>query len=235
MFKQKQLHKFKDLKTESVNGKRHYVLPNGGLYPSITTILGWFKAKAIKEWREKVGEEEANKVAVQSSRRGTAVHQICEDFLSNKEDLYLKHMPNNVVMFKSIKPILERNIKVVHHQEVPLYSNKLSIAGRVDCICTWGDKPAIVDFKTSRKPKKEEWIQDYFEQCSAYSIMFEEMSGIHIPDIKIVMAVENNEPMVFEKKIYDYVPELLKKLETYKSYYEQKQQDKLLANAGSPF
>ena len=65
--------------------------------------------------------------------------------------------------------------------------------------------------------------------------MFEEMSGIHIPDIKIVMAVENNEPMVFEKKIYDYVPELLKKLETYKSYYEQKQQDKLLANAGSPF
>ena len=99
MFKQKQLHKFKDLKTESVNGKRHYVLPNGGLYPSITTILGWFKAKAIKEWREKVGEEEANKVAVQSSRRGTAVHQICEAFLSNKEDLYLKHMPINVVMF----------------------------------------------------------------------------------------------------------------------------------------
>ena len=83
---------------------------------------------SIKEWRQRVGEEQANKVAVQSSRRGTAVHQICEDFLSNKEDIYLKHMPNNVVMFKSIKSILERNINVVHHQEVPLYSNKLSIA-----------------------------------------------------------------------------------------------------------
>ena len=172
MFKHKRLHKFKELETETVNGKRHYVLPTGGLYPSITTILGWFKAKAIKEWREKVGEEEAKKITVKSSRRGTAVHQICEDFLNNKEDCLIKHMPNNIVMFKSIRPILEKNIKVVHHQEVPLYSNKLSIAGRVDCICKWNDRPAIVDFKTSRKPKREEWITDYFEQCTAYSLMF---------------------------------------------------------------
>ena len=235
MFKHKRLHKFKELETETVNGKRHYVLPTGGLYPSITTILGWFKAKAIKEWREKVGEEEAKKITVKSSRRGTAVHQICEDFLNNKEDCLIKHMPNNIVMFKSIRPILEKNIKVVHHQEVPLYSNKLSIAGRVDCICKWNDRPAIVDFKTSRKPKREEWITDYFEQCTAYSLMFEEMTKIHIPDIKIVMAVEDNEPIVFEKTIYDFIPGLLTKLETYKTYYEQKQQEKLLANAGSPY
>ena len=235
MFKHKRLHKFKELETETVNGKRHYVLPTGGLYPSITTILGWFKAKAIKEWREKVGEEEAKKITVKSSRRGTAVHQICEDFLNNKEDCLIKHMPNNIVMFKSIRPILEKNIKVVHHQEVPLYSNKLSIAGRVDCICKWNDRPAIVDFKTSRKPKREEWITDYFEQCTAYSLMFEEMTKIHIPDIKIVMAVEDSEPIVFEKTIYDFIPGLLTKLETYKTYYEQKQQEKLLANAGSPF
>ena len=235
MFKHKRLHKFKELETETVNGKRHYVLPTGGLYPSITTILGWFKAKAIKEWREKVGEDEAKKITVKSSRRGTAVHQICEDFLNNKEDCLIKHMPNNIVMFKSIRPILEKNIKVVHHQEVPLYSNKLSIAGRVDCICKWNDRPAIVDFKTSRKPKREEWITDYFEQCTAYSLMFEEMTKIHIPDIKIVMAVEDSEPIVFEKTIYDFIPGLLTKLETYKTYYEQKQQEKLLANAGSPF
>tara|TARA_R100000697_G_scaffold60444_1_gene73395 strand:+ start:1640 stop:2347 length:708 start_codon:yes stop_codon:yes gene_type:complete len=235
MFKHKRLHKFKELETETVNGKRHYVLPTGGLYPSITTILGWFKAKAIKEWREKVGEDEAKKITVKSSRRGTAVHQICEDFLNNKEDCLIKHMPNNIVMFKSIRPILEKNIKVVHHQEVPLYSNKLSIAGRVDCICKWNDRPAIVDFKTSRKPKREEWITDYFEQCTAYSLMFEEMTKIHIPDIKIVMAVEDSEPIVFEKTIYDFIPGLLTKLETYKTYYEQKQQEKLLANAGSPY
>ena len=173
MFKHKRLHKFKELQTETVDGKRHYVLPHGGLYPSITTILGWFKKKAIKEWRERVGEEEAKKVAVKSSRRGTAVHQICEDFLNNKENCLIKHMPNNIVMFKSIRPILETNIKEVHHQEVPLYSNKLSIDGRVDCICKWNDRPAIVDFKTSSKPKKDEWIQDYFEQCTAYSLMFE--------------------------------------------------------------
>ena len=235
MFKHKRLHKFKELQTETINGKRHYVLPTGGLYPSITTILSWFKAKAIREWRERVGEEEAKKITVKSSRRGTAVHQICEDFLNNKEDCLIKHMPNNIVMFKSIRPILEQNINVVHHQEVPLYSNKLSIAGRVDCICKWNDKPAIVDFKTSGKPKKEEWITDYFEQCTAYSLMFEEMTKIHIPDIKIVMAVENSEPIVFEKTIYDYIPGLLTKLETYKAYYQQKQEEKLLANAGSPF
>ena len=144
-------------------------------------------------------------------------------------------MPNNIVMFKSIRPILETNIKEVHHQEVPLYSNKLSIAGRVDCICKWNDRPAIVDFKTSSKPKKEEWIQDYFEQCTAYSLMFEEMTKIHIPDIKIVMAVENSEPILFEKTIYDFIPGLLTKIETYKTYYQQKQEEKLLANAGSPF
>ena len=235
MFKHKRLYKFKELKTESVNGKRHYVLPHGGLYPSITTILGWFKAKAIKEWKERVGEEEAKKIAVKSSRRGTAVHQICEDFLNNKENCLIKHMPNNIVMFKSIRPILETNIKEVHHQEVPLYSNKLQIAGRVDCICKWNDRPAIVDFKTSSKPKKEDWIEDYFEQCTAYSLMFEEMTKIHIPDIKIVMAVENSEPILFEKTIYDYIPGLLTKIETYKNYYEEKQQEKLLANAGSPF
>ena len=235
MFKHKRLHKFKELKTESVDGKRHYVLPSGGLYPSITTILGWFKAKAIKEWRERVGEDEAKKIAVKSSRRGTAVHQICEDYLNNKEDCLIKHMPNNIVMFKSIRPILETNIKEVHHQEVPLYSNKLQIAGRVDCICKWNDRPAIVDFKTSSKPKKEDWIEDYFEQCTAYSLMFEEMTKIHIPDIKIVMAVENSEPILFEKTIYDFIPGLLTKIETYKSYYEEKQQEKLLANAGSPF
>lgn len=235
MFKHKRLHKFKELKTETVNGKRHYVLPNGGLYPSITTLLGWFKAKAIKEWRERVGDEEAKKVSVRSSRRGTAVHKICEDFLNNKENCLVKHMPNNIVMFKSIRPILENNIKEVHHQEVALYSNKLQIAGRVDCICKWNDRPAIVDFKTSSKPKKEDWIEDYFEQCTAYSLMFEEMTKIHIPDIKIVMAVENSEPILFEKTIYDYIPGLLTKIETYKNYYEEKQQEKLLANAGSPF
>ena len=108
-FKHKKLFDFKKLPYKTVDGRRMYESPSGIQLPSITSILGWFKKEGIKEWRERVGEEEANKISVQSSRRGTAVHQICEDYLNNKE-YTLKHMPSNLNLFRTIKPILDKNV-----------------------------------------------------------------------------------------------------------------------------
>ena len=231
-FKHKKLFDFKKLPYKNVDGRRMYQSPSGLSLPSITSILGWFKKDSIQEWRKKVGEEEANKITTQSSRRGTAVHQICEDYLNNKE-YTLKHMPSNLEMFRTIRPILDKNVELVYHQEVPLYSDKLKAAGRVDCVCKWNGKDSIVDFKTSRKPKKKEWIQDYFVQATAYSLMFEFVTSIHIPNIVICMAVENSEPLVFEDTIYPYVPTLLSKVEEYHANFEEQTIAHQIANAGA--
>jgi genome maintenance exonuclease 1 len=217
-FKHKKLFDFKKLPYKNVDGRRMYESPSGIQLPSITSILGWFKKDSLKEWREKVGEEEANKISVHS--------------LNNKE-YTLKHMPSNLNLFRTIKPILDKNVELVYHQEVPLYSDKLRAAGRVDCVCKWNGKDAIVDFKTSSKPKKKEWIQDYFVQATAYSLMFEYVTTYHIPNIVICMAVENGEPLVFEDTIYPYVPTLLTKVEEYHAHFEDETIAHQIANAGA--
>ena len=118
-----------------------------------------------------------------------------ENYLNN-ELSFDEYTPDNVVMFKTIQPILDE-IELVYGQERALFSNHLRTAGRVDCIGKFRGKNHIIDFKTSSKPKKEEWIDNYFMQCSAYSVMWEEMSGIPIPYIAIIIAVADEVPQVF--------------------------------------
>lgn len=124
-------------------------------------------------------------------------------------------MPSNVVMFKSIQPFLDEHVKEVYAQECPLWSNYLGVAGRTDCIGVWDDRLAVIDFKTARKRKRSDWIQDYFQQCTAYAIMFEERTGIPVADTVIVMAVENDEPQIFEQKRDPYVEGLMQRIEEY--------------------
>ena len=126
-------------------------------------------------------------------------------------------MPSNVVMFKSIQPFLDEHVKEVYAQECPLYSDYLGVAGRTDCIGIWKDRLAVIDFKTARKYKKPEWIQDYFQQCAAYAIMFEERTKIPVADTVIVMAVENSKPQIFEQKRDAHVRGLMDQIEEYKN------------------
>ena len=84
-----------ELKTVNEDGKRWYVTDSGGRYPSITTVISYFSRKAIMEWRKRVGEEEANKVALKASRRGTNVHLMCEDYINNCL-LYTSPSPRDV-------------------------------------------------------------------------------------------------------------------------------------------
>ena len=118
-------------------------------------------------------------------------------------------MPDAIEMFKSIKPILDKNITEVWYQEQALYGYKVGMAGRCDFVGTWNDEPAIVDFKNSRWIKTKEDIVDYFVQCTAYALMFEEMTSIQINKIVVVMAVENEQPQYFIKPIRPYIQLLI--------------------------
>ena len=151
-----------ELKTINENGKRCYVTPDGEKYPSVTTVLSDYKKEGIIKWRKRVREKQANKISTQASRRGTKVHKLCEDYLNN-ELSFDDYTPDNVVMFKSIQSILD-DIELVYGQERTLFSNHLKTAGRVDCVGIFRGKKHIIDFKTSSKPKKEEWIDNYFMQ-----------------------------------------------------------------------
>ena len=184
-----------ELNTINENGKRLYVTPDGEKYPSVTTVLSDYKKDAIIQWRKRVGEQQANKISTQASRRGTKVHKLCEDYLNN-ESTFKDYTSDNVEMFKSIQPTLNE-IEIVYAQERTLYSHHLKTAGRVDCVGKFRGKPHIIDFKTSNKPKKWEWIDNYFMQGSAYSVMWEEMTGVPIPYIAIIIAVADDSPQVF--------------------------------------
>jgi genome maintenance exonuclease 1 len=196
------------------DGKRVYETPDGNKYPSITTIIGAKNFESIQQWRDKVGHEEANKISRNASGRGKNMHSLCEDYLNNIE--LRDTMPDALVMFKSIKPFLN-NINNIHYQEQTLWSHQLKIAGRVDCIGEYNGKLSVIDFKTSRKPKKLEHIEDYFIQTCAYSLMYEELIGTPIDNLVIIMAVENSEPLIFEQNASDYVMPLVDTIKFFRS------------------
>jgi RecB family exonuclease len=203
-----------ELETETIDGKRHYVTPTGKL-PSITTVLSILSRDAIKAWRKRVGEEEANKISTKASRRGTSVHAMCEEYINNDLDAK-KYLPNDRETFNSIKPVLDEHIDNVYAQEVPLWSEYLGVAGRVDCIAEWDGRIAVIDFKTSRKPKKKEHISGYFQQASAYAVMWEERTGIPINKIVILIAVDGEQPQVFIEKRDNYIHECVKTIAQYR-------------------
>lgn len=187
------------LKRTSVDGQRMYETPEGLYYPSVTTITSQLNKDKIVQWRARVGEAAANKISAQASSRGTSVHKLCEDYVLNKQ-MEEKVMPSNKDMFLAIKRHLDDNVNNIRAVEGFLYSNFLRTAGQVDLIAEYKGKLAIIDFKTSRKYKKEEWIENYFIQESAYSFMFEERTGIQVPLLVTIIAVDNEaEPQVFVK------------------------------------
>ena len=191
-----EVHSIEAVTTES---GRRYKIPNGDMYESVTTALGNQpgKKEGLMEWRRRVGDAEANRISRKAAGRGTAVHQFIEDYLNNLEDPVKDKMPDAVVMFKQLQPILDKSISKVYMQEAPLWSYKYRLAGRVDCVADIKGKLTVVDFKTSMKPKKKEWVIDYFLQTAAYSHMIEEMYGETVDQTVIFIAVEDRDPQIF--------------------------------------
>jgi ATP-dependent exoDNAse (exonuclease V) beta subunit len=188
---------------------RRYVLPNGEMVPSVTTVLGAQSKEGIEKWKEKVGEEEAAKVLHQAGVRGTEVHELAENFINNKPDWSAGYQPANLFTFNQIRYILENNLDNVWYQECPLYSMRLRTAGRLDCMAEWNGELSIIDFKTSRKPKKKEWIENYFLQASFYAAAFYELTGVAIKKAVIVMAVDGDDPQIFEEDVYKWLPKFI--------------------------
>ena len=209
MFNHLETKKLPELECETLPTGRTYLTPEGNKYPSITTVLGNLSKAGIIAWRKRVGEEVANKISTQAATRGTAVHQLAEDYLNNEEDWSKGAMPSNLFSFNQIKPILDKRVDNIWAQEVPLYSDKFKIAGRVDCIAEFDGELTIIDFKTSRKPKKEEWIENYFMQAAFYAAAFYERTGVAIKRFAIIITVDDNEPQVFTGNTFDHLPKLL--------------------------
>lgn len=200
-----------DLETTEINGKRHYITP-AGVFPSVTTALSEKLSKqSLEEWRKRVGEEEANKISTQAKNRGSAVHKICEDYIMNR-DYRVGAMPANIDTFLRIKPHLDKNLSSIYGVEVPLYSERLKLAGRTDLLAGWNGYNAVIDFKTSKYPKKEEHIESYFLQATCYSLMANERTLLRYPKIVIIIAVDHEDPQIFERNAVDYVERLIRLL-----------------------
>ena len=215
---------FPELKAKNINGKRFYEhLETNKSYPSITTVLSIRDKKGLHEWRKKVGEEVANYIARTSANRGTAVHNMVEDYLNNvsKETLDEKHKKNLLAwsMFNEFKPVLN-NINNIHVQEAQMFSEKYTVAGRVDCIGEYEGKLSVIDFKTSTSEKKEEWISNYFIQGAAYAEMYEEQTGTPIDQIVILVVTSDGTTQVFKKDKKEYLPQLKEAVENFYKHIE---------------
>jgi len=208
-----------ELIAETTGSGRVYNTPDGNRYPSVTTILSELSKAGIAAWRKRVGAEEANRISTQASTRGTKIHQICEDYLNNKPDYLDGQMPANVFTFKQIQPILDQYIDNIQYLEAPLYSDFLKTAGRVDCIAEFDGKLSIIDFKTSRKPKKKEWISNYFMQASCYAVMYEERTEIPVSRTVVIVAVDGSEPQVFVENRDNFIEEFVDARVSYKEKY----------------
>lgn len=208
-----------DLQSETFpDGKRYYTLEDGSRLPSVTTVLGAQKKQSIMEWRKRVGEEEANRVSKKATSRGTGMHTLCEKYLNNEQNLYLMEgiRPDAFEMFVSLKPLLNR-INNIHYQEQALWSKKLGMAGRTDCIGEFDNVLSSIDFKSSAKIKQLAHIEDYFWQTAAYALMYEEMVGTPIDQLVIIMAVEDGPPLLFIQKTEDHIHGLVKAIQFYKA------------------
>jgi genome maintenance exonuclease 1 len=187
-----------ELQRETIDGVRYYNI--GGenkKLVSITSVISHYSKEKFAKWRKRVGEEEANRVTKRATSRGTDMHTLTEYHLLNKELPSVQ--PISEMLFKIAKPTFER-INNIRTLEGALYSNILGVAGTVDCIAEFDDELAVIDFKTSAKPKPREWVEGYFVQTMFYGMALYEMTGIPVKKLVIIMSCENGECVVYEEK-----------------------------------
>ena len=207
---------YSNLKAQTSKKGRQYVDPDGNTYPSITTVLSILSEDSIRAWRARVGEEKANQISRIASTRGTTVHNIIEKYVANDPEYIKDEMPHNIQTFKDVQKVIDEGVTKVYQQEAPLFSKHLGLAGRVDLVGQWKGIDSIIDWKTSRKTKKKEWISNYFMQCSAYAIMWEERTGMPITQLVTIISVDNEDSQVFIEHRDNWDTKLLETIDEYK-------------------
>lgn len=188
------------LERETIDGVRYYSVPDEDQLlklVSITSITSHFNKEIFVKWRKKVGIEEADKITKAATSRGTDMHTLVENYLYNRDLPPVQ--PISDFLFKIAKTELNK-INNIYCLEGALYSKQLGVAGTTDCIAEFDEELAVIDFKTSKKPKPREWIENYFVQAMFYGMALYEMTGIRIKKLVIIMACENGECVVYEER-----------------------------------
>ncbi len=213
---------YTSLNRDESTGKRLYACPDGFKVPSVTTILDKTKPaearEALANWKKAVGEQKAQQITTEAANRGTRMHKYLEDFIKGeqlKESVSNPYAQQSLVMAKKVITEGFVNVKEVWGSEVPLYFPEL-YAGTTDCVGIHDGDEAILDFKQSNKPKKLEWIEDYFLQLTAYALAHNEVHGTNIRKGVIMMCVRPPEvapgqwgepqyqQFILEPKDFDY-------------------------------
>jgi len=198
------------IQKNKANGKRYYITPDGNEYPSVTTVLGAKEKPWLEDWRKMLGDKKAAKETQRCADRGTAIHSLAEKYLNNEEIITKGVRPEYISDFNKLKLGLNK-INNIRAQEVGLYSDRMRIAGTVDCVAEYNNVLSIIDFKTSTNNKTKDMIDDYFKQCTAYAIAWHERTGEAIENITVIIAVERSMmPLIFQEKIENWISPLLK-------------------------
>ena len=210
MFELKLLEPIKMIRDDSGAGGRRYLTPAGRYYPSVTSILSRNpqKKQALTKWRKRVGDKQANAITKKATVRGTAIHTICEKYVTNDPNYFDNVNIINQQTFNDIKIHLDQNVTEVYGVELPLYSDLLKTAGTADLVCKWDGVNSIVDFKTSRWKKPEEMIDDYFLQATCYSIMVQNLYKLLVPQIVVIIANDHDHCSLFIKKRMEYAEQV---------------------------
>ena len=206
-----------ELESRTLPYGRFYKIDDGWL-PSVTTVVSHNTKAGILAWEKRVGYTEAERVRRAASGRGTKYHGIVEDYLNNELEKVEESEGLPAYLFRSARETLNR-ISNIHALEAPLYSAKLGIAGRVDCIAEFDNSLAIIDFKTTKNLKKEEHLEKFFVQEAAYAYMYYEMTGVEVDKLVTLSVAEDGQVQVVEK--HDKVPyinTLIDWIEEYRYY-----------------
>ena len=196
------------LKEASSEGKRLYETPDG-VFPSVTTVVGFKKQQFFAQWRAK-NPEESKRV----TSRGTKFHSVIEQYLKN-EDLDYDNLHSNLKsLFSILRPEIDKIDNIIA-LETPLWSKTLGLAGRTDCIAEYDGKLSIIDFKASTKQKRASDIDNYFAQACAYALMFQERTGIIVDNFAILIACEDGLRQVFQGKPITHVKALKSLIKEY--------------------
>jgi len=217
--------KLPNVRGKNVDGFRFYGI-NGKNYPSVTSVLSIRKKKELQDWRNKIGENVANWEMGRAARRGKATHTLIEQYIKNETPSIRDVLP--LGLFKLIKPYVDQ-INNIHCLETVMFSDKLTIAGQVDCIAEYNGKLSVIDFKTANKERQESWIENYFLQTCAYSMMYEEHFGTKIDQLVILIAAEDGTMVPFIKSRSEYEDKLGNSIEEFYKYYQEKSKDKAVS------
>ena len=197
---------YQELKRKNYNGKRLYENPWGDPVPSVTTILDKTKPaekrKALANWKKRVGEKEAQKIVTEAANVGSIMHEILESWVKNQE--YTGKMVLQAkLMADTVKKNIESDLDEVWGSEVNLCYPQL-YAGTADLLGVWKGKPTIMDFKQTNKPKRREWIEDYFLQGAAYALAHNELYETKIENLAIFMCSRNCDWQLFAVKVDEF-------------------------------